>query len=467
MNKWEKELAALELKGERKVLQEMREHYDVALRRVNIKIEALADRDDLPGIRQRRYQEALAEQIGSVLDELRGGAHETLGRYLADSYEHGFVGALYDLQKQGIPLAFPIDQDAMARAVSMSANDVKLSKRIYGNVDTLQRQVIAEITRGFADAESATKIAERLSTETDIKGNIKRNVAGRTDQAFRRSMTIARTEKGRVKAESGLEAMRKAKAKGADVVKQWDSTMDSRTRPDHVATDGQVRELEEPFSLGGSKALAPHMTGVAHQDVNCRCVCLQRARSALECDDKSTKWDGVNQCYVDLSDATNYEAFKSRYEDVCAGAVSTRAGRYSGAYNDDNDPYMEKRDTHAARYYEEVRNRNRAVEVSAVATNSGIEVEDVEKAYDHLFINEYDLLGGHVRFDPYYEIAESWRRLREGKKVRPHDITLLSHESLEYDLMRQDISYEDAHKEAERVYNYAEELRKFEESGGV
>lgn len=305
--------------GEREVLDEMRGHYEKALDRVNEKITALADRDDLPGIRQRRWQEALAEQIGGALDELRSGAYSTLEGYLSESYEQGFIGALYNLQKQGVELAFPLDQGAMARAVSITAGDVKLSKRVYSNVDTLQKQVIAEITRGFADASHATRIAERMAIDTDIAAGIKRNVAGRTSQAFRRSMTIARTEKGRVKSTGALEAMYKAASKGADVVKQWDSTMDSRTRPEHVEADGQIRELDEMFSVGGCKGKAPHLMGRADQDVNCRCVCLQRARKALGWDDKSTKWDGVNQCYVDLSDAKSYGEFKARYKRLVSG----------------------------------------------------------------------------------------------------------------------------------------------------
>lgn len=307
-------MAAIELKGERDILAAMRSHYEVALDRINDKIEALADRNDLSGIRQRKWQEALAEQIGGVLDALRSGSYATIDDYLLECYEQGFIGTMYNLQGQSVPLAFPLDQESAAKAVRITAGDIKLSKRIYSNVDKLQHQIISEITRGFADGEHAAQIAGRIAADTDIAAGIKRNVAGYTDQAFRRAMTIARTEKGRVKAVSTLEAMHKAKAVGADVVKQWDSTMDARTRPDHVAADGQVRELDEPFNVGGCKGLSPHLLGRPEQDCNCRCTCLQRARKALEVEDKYTKWDGVSQCYADMSDAKSYSEFKTKYE---------------------------------------------------------------------------------------------------------------------------------------------------------
>lgn len=303
------------MKGERDVLRDMKGHYQTALERVYEKIDALSERDDLPGIRQRKYQEALAEQIGGIIDELDGGAHATLEGYLKDSYEDGFIGAMYSLQRQGVPLAFPIDQKSMARAATATADGVKLSKRVYSNTSKLQKQVMAEITRGFAQSSHVTEVAGRIASETDIAGEIKRNVKGRTDQAMRRAMTIARTEKGRVMSDSKLDAMRKAKEAGADVVKQWDSTLDGKTRKSHRKLDGQIRELDEPFEVNGHKGMAPHKFGRPEEDINCRCCVLQRARAALEMPDgdKHTKWDGISQSYVDLSDAENYQVFKTAY----------------------------------------------------------------------------------------------------------------------------------------------------------
>lgn len=321
MNKQERELAYLELRGEREILDTMREHYKVALKRVNAEIDRLSERTDLSGIRQKRYQEELAEQIGGIIDDLGSGCYASLEDYLSRCYEESFIGTLYNLQRQGIPLAFPLDQESMARSVTRTADDIKLSTRVYDNVGKMQSQVAAEITRGFADGSHVSEIADRIATETDIAAEIKKRVAGRTDQALRRAMTIARTEKGRVRAESRLAAMHRAKDEGADIVKQWDSTMDSRTREDHRKLNGQIRELDEDFEIRGVRGPAPHKMGRPEHDINCRCVCLQRARAALEMEEglDYTKWDGVNQCQVDLSDAESYQEFKTRYDALLDG----------------------------------------------------------------------------------------------------------------------------------------------------
>ena len=46
-----------------------------------------------------------------------------------------------------------------------------------------------------------------------------------------------------------MDAAKKVKDKGANIVKQWDATLDSRTRPHHTMLDGQIRELDEPFEV--------------------------------------------------------------------------------------------------------------------------------------------------------------------------------------------------------------------------
>ena len=99
-------------------------------------------------------------------------------------------------------------------------------------------------------------------------------------------------------------------------------------------------------------------------------------------------------------------------------------------------------------FYESVRNRNKQHEIVKVSNNSGLSQSDVEKIYNHIFINEYDLEDGRKRFDPNYDMAESWRRLSEigGKNIQPHDLVMLNHELMEHDLMAKGMKYDEAHE---------------------
>ena len=104
------------------------------------------------------------------------------------------------------------------------------------------------------------------------------------------------------------------------------------------------------------------------------------------------------------------------YYDMWKHSEKYAEKKIAGALTYKNDTDHKKRDRHASIYFDEVRNRDRGIEITTIARNSGLDKETVEKAYDHLFINEYDLETGHHRFDPDYDESESWRRLREGGK---------------------------------------------------
>lgn len=134
-------------------------------------------------------------------------------------------------------------------------------------------------------------------------------------------------------------------------------------------------------------------------------------------------------------------------------------GAIYGAWNDENDPYQMKRDEHAVKFYEAVRKRNKVLEIEIIAKNTGFSKIDIEKIYNHIFITEHNLKGKIQRFAPDYNMAESWRRLREGKHIQKHDIILLQHELMESDLMSNNkLDYYTAHNITQEKYNYQQAL---------
>ncbi len=281
MNRRQKELIQLTVEQEKDILSKLKKIYEKAERDIDNKIAALLARTDIVNIQsiiyQVDYQRALKRQISGILDELNARQFDSITEYLTECYENGFIGVLYDLQGQGIPLIFPIAQDEVIKALTVNT---KLSKRLYTklgeDVDELKKLVRNELSRGISQGYSYADIA--------------RNVRNQTSIGIYRAMRIARTEGHRITAEATLDAQHKAKDAGADVVKQWDSTLDRRTRRLHAELDGQIRDIDEPFVINGYKAQYPGGFGVASMDVNCRCALLQRAKWAL--DDEETKWLG-------------------------------------------------------------------------------------------------------------------------------------------------------------------------------
>ena len=143
-------------------------------------------------------------------------------------------------------------------------------------------------------------------------------------------------------------------------------------------------------------------------------------------------------------------------------------GTMSGALNDKNDPDGKRREAHAENFYEEWRNSKKKFIVRRLAKNSGMSVKAIDKIFDHVFITEHDLDDGRHTFPPDYYMAESFRRLSEGKNIQPHDLILLKHEWLELGLMkRYNYDYNTAHDITERKYNYTLALREWHKREGI
>lgn len=135
--------------------------------------------------------------------------------------------------------------------------------------------------------------------------------------------------------------------------------------------------------------------------------------------------------------------------------------RPSGALNNLNDPYQEKRDNHAIIYYQSVRKRNKNIEIDKISKNTNLNKNLVKTAYEHLFENKYRLNNGINNFYPDYNIAVSWQRLREGKNIKERDLILLRHEALEHYLMNKyNYNYREAHEIVERKYDFASYIEK-------
>ena len=242
---------------------------------------------------QKKYQAALKKQVDDIYNKMLDEEFKTVAEYIDSCYENGFIGAMYDLNGQGIPLAFPIDQEAMVQAVQL---DSKISKRLYTrlgeDIDLLKKKITAQVSRGISSGMSWQQVALQL--------------AGYTKIGYNNAIRISRTEGHRVQCQSAMDACYKAQEMGADVVKQWDAALDRRTRGSHAIVDGEVRELDEKFSNGLLFPGDPN--GRAAEVINCRCALLQRAKWALG--SSSTKMNNFTKEFESFNNPQEYKKFK-------------------------------------------------------------------------------------------------------------------------------------------------------------
>lgn len=319
MNRWEIEVQQSLLNSEKAALDELEKQYKRALRDINAKVkqfqtdidllDAAINQDGLDEVTkamlksqkqskiyQQQYQKALKSQVGSILDKMQGDNYSTIDKYLKECYETGYIGTMYDIAKQGIPIITHIDQAAAVKAI---LTDSKIVQGFYNRlgVDTakLKKTITQEISRGIASGLPYSDIA--------------RNINNASGSGLYNAQRITRTEGHRIQQTSTRDAQEAAKAKGADVVKQWDAALDARTRPSHARVDGEIRELDEKFSNGLRFPGDPQ--GSAAEVINCRCTCDTRARWALDDDELQTLKDRAE--YFGLDKTDNFEDFKEKY----------------------------------------------------------------------------------------------------------------------------------------------------------
>ena len=304
MNRRQKQVQKSLLNSELEVIKELEKSYQKAIDDINRVITSLLARKDTENLQaiiyQVKYQNALKKELEAFLNVLHTRNYTLIDNYLKDCYTNSHIGTLFDLQGQGIPLILPLDQEQMISAITLNS---KLSAPLYNalgyNVDYLKTSVRQEISRGIAQSLSYQEIA--------------RNIKNTTKVDYNKSLRIAKTEGHRIQCESAYNVQVRAKQNGADIVKQWDSTLDSRTRESHQKLDGEVVGVDEKFSNG---LLYPgDSNGVASEVVNCRCALLQRAKWALS-DEEFTKMNGKTNELQHFESVDDYNKFKKIFWEV-------------------------------------------------------------------------------------------------------------------------------------------------------
>lgn len=137
---------------------------------------------------------------------------------------------------------------------------LKVAESVIG---TLHDRLKDNLQEGITNGESIPDLAKR----------VKETFAGYEDKTASQATTIARTETISVSNQAALEAYKQS---GLRLGKGWLGELDDRIRESHaIATktydEGNPIPMDEPFELGGGAAMYPGGSGVAEEDINCRC----------------------------------------------------------------------------------------------------------------------------------------------------------------------------------------------------
>ncbi len=282
-----------------------------------------------------RFLEEVEKKIDSIAPVVKGLIRSTVGMAYAATYD-GLVeavkksaGGIADFS--GLKGCTP---DVMEKAVENPISKLTLSDRLEKHRKAIVYDIKQNISVGLMNGDRYSTMANR----------IKQSVNG----DYKKAIRITRTEVHRVRQagewDSSMEADRQLQESGSTmrIAKTWKTMKDERVRParryktkkgwkngkpgkyDHKSMEGVALLVDEEFGLpSGAKTQYPGGSGVAGEDINCRCYLSYKLKKISALNDRDSWEQKRKRTQEELQEASQ-EALEitERY--------STRESKWSG-----------------------------------------------------------------------------------------------------------------------------------------
>lgn len=298
MNKYQQEIEKLLDASERIISRELQQAYkelaDDISKEIILLQKEIDETDKFPKKLQKERLEAIRNQMDRKINILEQDQKSSIWSFLRFNGDTAYNSLFYEFEmSEKIPLAFSMLTDKQINVIiNTPVASRKLSTRLKGNTAKMKKNLNRVLVSGFGKGLSTQKMARQIA---DIGG-----------AEYRRAMTIARTEAGRVTGVTRQQSQQHAKEVGLQVKKKWVSTLDGDTRTSHRELDGQIKEIEERFKVGRYSTLQPHMFGIASEDCNCRCVSI----SIIEGYDPELRRDNESHEVMDYKNYNDWSTAK-------------------------------------------------------------------------------------------------------------------------------------------------------------
>ena len=237
-----------------------------------------------------RLLEEVAANVASVTADEGRIIRETVEQTYANCYS-GMVQAVQNaVDNEELHEAFAaveaVKPEVIKAAVNNPVHGLTLSDQLEKNRADIIWGIKQAVGVGLSEGDNYSTMARRIQKEL-----IGPDGAG---GSYYKAVRIARTEAHRVREEGNLDAaqnlMGQLEPAGITMMKTWHTMKDERVRPsrsrktksgwkysksgkyDHQKMEGVQVPINEEFELpSGAKTQAPGKSGVAGEDINCRC----------------------------------------------------------------------------------------------------------------------------------------------------------------------------------------------------
>ena len=250
-------------KLESEYLKIMNESYNASLKDVQGRIAKIYSKYSIDGkldlqlmskkdIKKMPRLYKLFANIDKDLSSLNRGKPQQLSSYLTDAYLVNREGTAAAIQSVANASFDVISREQVYQSALNPLSKLALQSNAQAIKINIQRSITASILQG----EGIQKMSRRIKKDLQTNAN--------------RAVTIARTETTKIVNQARDDILVEAQGMGINVKKEWVSAQDDRVRATHAALNGEIRDMDKPFSNGLMRPGDP--SGPPSQIINCRCT---------------------------------------------------------------------------------------------------------------------------------------------------------------------------------------------------
>ena len=248
----------------------------------------------------------LLQEVASKMNDVTQAEKRLITELVEQTYSNVYSGMVQavdkDVDEKDLVTTFAQVQSAKPQALRAAVNNpvhgLTLSAQLEKNRANIIYGIQQAVGIGLSVGDRYDTMAKRVQ-----KTLIGDDGAG---GSYAKSIRIVRTEAHRVREQGNQDAAKelnnRLEPEGFVMVKTWHTMKDERVRPNvsrktkkgwkysigngkynHVKMEGQSVPVNEPFTLpSGATAMSPGMSGVAGEDINCRCFVSYEVRKRFE-----------------------------------------------------------------------------------------------------------------------------------------------------------------------------------------
>lgn len=222
-----------------------------------------------------RFLDEVEKRINDISPEIRRLIRSTVEQAYETTYNGMIESVRSAVDDVGLEALKNSTPDIIKRAVENPVSKLTLNDRLEKHRKDIVYDIKQNISVGLMNGDRYSTMANRI--KQSVEGN------------YKKAITIARTETHRVQESGNQDAAisvndaLKESTTGITMTKTWRTMKDERVRPagkvkgknrkyDHRKMDGVTIPVDKEFVLpSGAKTMAPGQSGVAGEDINCRC----------------------------------------------------------------------------------------------------------------------------------------------------------------------------------------------------